>query len=135
MTLALITAGAAGLFIGARFLAPVILVATLIMVMVSILTGVLLDWSLKLILSRTLYLILTLQGCYLIGLALAVPGRRRTDAGTVPEHASGQADRSQSDWPQSDRPQSTPPQPEPTSTRASGLRRPDRTSSLRRPSG
>jgi hypothetical protein len=125
VTLALITAGAAGLFIGARFLAPVILVATLIVVMVSILTGFLLDWSLKLILSRTLYLILTLQGCYLIGLALTVPGRRRTDAGTAPEHAAGQPDR----------PQSAPPQHDPASTRASGLRRPDRTLSLRRPSG
>lgn len=130
MTLALITAGAAGLFLGTRFLAPVILVATLIVVMVSILTGVFLDWSLKLILSRTLYLILTLQGCYLIGLALTVPGRRRADAGTAPEHASGQPDRLQPAPPQS-----APPQPDPASPRASGLRRPDRTSSLRRPSG
>lgn len=77
MTLALITAGAAGLLIGARFLAPAILAATFIMAVLSALTGIFLGASLKLILVRTLYLILTLQAGYMIGLALVALSRHR----------------------------------------------------------
>lgn len=121
MTLALIAVGAAGIFIGARLLAPAILVFTLIVVMVSILTGVFLGSSLKLIFLRTLYLILTLQGCYLIGLGLTVLVRRRTDTGgrtDIDTASDGDPDR--------------PGRP---SARQTGLRKPSRTSSPRRPSG
>ncbi len=121
MTLALIAVGAAGIFIGARFLAPAILLITLLVVMVSILTGVFLGSSLKLIFLRTLYLILTLQGCYLIGLGLTGLARRRTDTGgrTDIDTASG----------------SDPDRPGRPSARQTGIRKPGRTSSPRRPSG
>jgi len=120
VTLALIAAGAAGLFIGARLLAPAILAITLIVVMMSILAGVFLGSSLKLIFLRTLYLILTLQGCYLIGLGLTALAHRRrnigrrTDVGTASE--------------------SDPDRPGRPPARQTGLRKPGRTSSPRRPS-
>lgn len=100
MTLALIAVCAAGLFIGARFLAPVILFATLLVVMMSILTGVFLGSPLKLILLRTFYLIIALQGCYLIGLGLTAlaprgksakpeAGFRKRDRTSSPRRPSG----------------------------------------------
>ncbi|EXL09372.1 hypothetical protein [Aquamicrobium defluvii] len=126
MTLALIAVGAAGIFIGARFLAPAILVFTLIVVMVSILTGVFLGSSLKLIFLRTLYLILTLQGCYLIGLGLTVLTHRRTDNRSTDTGGRTDIDTASD---------SDPDRPGRPSARQAGLRKPGRTSSPRRPSG
>lgn len=127
MTLALIAVGAAGIFIGARLLAPAILVFTLIVVMVSILTGVFLGSSLKLIFLRTLYLILTLQGCYLIGLGLTVLTHRGTDTGSGTDTGGRTDIDTASDG--------DPDRPDRPSARQTGLRKPGRTSSPRRPSG
>lgn len=80
LIVALIMAGAAGLIIGARFRAPAIVVATFAVVTASVVTGVVSGSSLKLILLRTLYPILTLQGCYLVGLGLTALFNRATNA-------------------------------------------------------
>lgn len=93
MTLALVAVGLMGLFIGARFLAPAILAATLLVAVAAMAGGLMLGLPFKLILLRTLYLILVLQGGYLAGLGLAALRRRRKRPGPAQDDAPLTANR------------------------------------------
>ncbi|MET3580237.1 putative membrane channel-forming protein YqfA (hemolysin III family) [Mesorhizobium robiniae] len=79
--LAIVGVAGVALIMGLTLRAPALIVATLVVIVVSIAVGSFLDLSVQTTIRSTLYLVIVTQIAYLVGLAFAVlrrrPGRGR----------------------------------------------------------